>query len=84
MSDFRERVFEVVRRIPAGVVLTYADVARQAGNPKAARAVGAILHMNYDSAIPCHRVVRSDGSPGGYNRGIRRKAALLRAEHATT
>ncbi len=49
--------------------MTYKEVARRAGNSKAARAVGAIMRTNYDKSIPCHRVIRSDGSMGGYNRG---------------
>ncbi|MBI4268247.1 MGMT family protein [Candidatus Uhrbacteria bacterium] len=81
MKSFRERVFAAVKTIEKGNVLSYKDVARKAGNPKAARAVGAILKTNYDSAIPCHRVIRSDGSLGGYNRGgIMRKKCLLARE----
>lgn len=80
---FRENVLSVVRRIPHGAVLTYGEVARRAGNPRAARAVGAILETNYDPAIPCHRVIRADGTLGGYNRGgARRKQMLLRQEGA--
>ncbi|MEK7087831.1 MAG: MGMT family protein, partial [Patescibacteria group bacterium] len=65
--SFRERVFAVVKKIPAGCVLTYKDVAHRTGAPLAARAVGGILKGNYDPRIPCHRVIRSDGTPGGYN-----------------
>ena len=83
-GSFRKNVLDIVRRIPAGIVLTYGDVARQAGNPRAARAVGAILRANHDPAIPCHRVIRRDGTLGGYNRGIRRKIALLKSERAYT
>jgi len=60
--------------------MTYKEVAAAAGNPRAARAVGTIMSTNYDSDIPCHRVVRSDGAPGGYNRGAERKRELLVAE----
>ena len=77
---FSESVFKVVRAIPSGKTFTYGEVARRAGNPKAARAVGAVLKTNFDPKIPCHRVIRSDGNPGGYNRGEKRKRALLRAE----
>jgi len=80
MKSFREKVHSIVARIPKGKTLTYKEVATRAGNPKAARAVGAIMRTNYDSAIPCHRVVRSDGRPGGYNRGASIKVALLRQE----
>ncbi len=66
---FRERVLKVVAAIPAGEVMTYKDVARAAGSPGAARAVGTIMSKNYDPNIPCHRVVRADGLIGNYNRG---------------
>lgn len=49
--------------------MTYAEVAHAAGNPKAARAVANVMAKNYDMDIPCHRVIRSDGKLGGYNRG---------------
>ena len=51
-----------------------------AGKPKAARAVGAIMRANHDPSVPCHRVVKSDGTLGGYNRGVERKRELLREE----
>lgn len=72
----------VVAHIPRGSVLTYAQVARRAGSPRAYRAVGNILHRNHDPRIPCHRVIRSDGTPGGYNRGEKQKERLLRKEGA--
>lgn len=62
--------------------MTYGEVARKAGSPGAARAVGNILSKNYDPAIPCHRVVRSDGDIGNYNRGRSLKAELLGKEKA--
>lgn len=80
MSQFSEKVYEVVRKIPAGQVLTYKEVAARAGNPNASRAVGNILHKNYDPEIPCHRVIRSDGKTGGYNRGEKTKAKILAEE----
>lgn len=80
MKTFKEKVFAVVKKIPRGSVLTYGEVARRAGKPRAARAVGAILRTNFDSKIPCHRVIRSDGRLGGYNRGIKNKKAILRKE----
>ncbi len=69
LYTFRERVERVVTAIPRGKTLTYQEVARQAGNAKAARAVANIMAANYSSNIPCHRVIRSDGKAGGYNRG---------------
>jgi O-6-methylguanine DNA methyltransferase len=82
MSSFANQVYVIVKQIPAGQTLTYQEVARQAGHPGAARVVGNILHRNYNPAIPCHRVIRSDGQPGGYNRGRHAKIQHLRAEGA--
>jgi O-6-methylguanine DNA methyltransferase len=78
--SFKERVLEVVRKILKGKVLTYKEVARLAGRPKAWRAVGNILNKNKDKKIPCHRVIRSDYGVGGYKNGIRKKVYLLRKE----
>ncbi|MCI5108462.1 MAG: MGMT family protein [Candidatus Pacebacteria bacterium] len=77
MISFKERVFKVVRKIPAGKILTYKEVAEKAGSPRASRAVGNILNTNYDPEIPCHRVIRSDGKVGGYNRGSKLKAKKI-------
>jgi methylated-DNA-[protein]-cysteine S-methyltransferase len=79
---FKEKVFAVVRKIPAGKVMTYKEVAAQIGRPGASRAVGTALSTNFDPAIPCHRVIRSDGGMGGYNRGIKNKMAILKRENA--
>ena len=78
--NFKEKVNSVVRRIPRGKTMTYLQVARAAGSPRAFRAVGNILNKNYDPAIPCHRVVRSDGTIGGYNRGTDKKMEILKKE----
>ena len=72
MTLFQKSVYEIVRRIPRGQTLTYKQVAERLGRPGAARAVGAALSKNYDPKIPCHRVIRSDGKLGGYNRGLPR------------
>lgn len=81
--SFTDKVKEIVKRIPKGKVLTYKEVARKAGSPNASRAVGSIMKANYDPKIPCHRVIRSDGGMGGYNRGgIKKKLELLRKEKA--
>ncbi len=66
---FSDNVRDVVRAIPKGEVRTYAQVAAAAGNAKAVRAVGTIMKNNFDASIPCHRVIRSDGTVGEYNRG---------------
>lgn len=79
-SEFTKRVLAVVAKIPRGKVLTYKEVARRASNPKAARAVGNILNKNYDPEVPCHRVIRSDGGVGGYNRGSAVKYKQLKQE----
>lgn len=80
MSDFYKKVFEVVEGIPKGKVLTYKEVAGRAGRPKAYRAVGNILNKNHDIKIPCYRIIRSDGTLGGYNRGQAAKSRLLKKE----
>jgi len=78
MKTFTEKVRKIVRKIPKGKTMTYKEVATKAGNPKAARAVGALMRSNYDPSIPCHRVIASDGAMRGYNRsGIRRKQEML-------
>ena len=78
MKSFSDKVRDIVRKIPKGKTMTYKEVAARAGNPKAARAVGAVMRTNYDPSIPCHRVISSDGSMGGYNRGgVERKREIL-------
>jgi O-6-methylguanine DNA methyltransferase len=79
-KSFTTRVLSIVRRIPRGSVLTYGEIAKRAGNPDAARAVGTIMSKNFDPLVPCHRVIRSDGTLGGYNRGVARKRKLLQEE----
>ncbi|HUY69843.1 MAG TPA: MGMT family protein [Candidatus Tyrphobacter sp.] len=81
-SLFKEKVFTVVAKIPKGQTLSYAEVARLAGSPKAYRAVGNILRGNHNPNIPCHRVIRLNGDLGGYNRGNQKKRALLLKEGA--
>ncbi len=82
MTNLKEKVFAIVRKIPKGKILTYKEVAKKAGSPNASRAVGSILTTNFDPKIPCHRVIRSDGGMGGYNRGLKNKIALLKKEGA--
>ncbi len=81
-KTFADKVRDVVRKIPKGKVLTYKEVARKAGSEKAVRAVGNILSKNFDPNIPCHRVIRSDGGMGGYNRGVKNKITILKKEGA--
>jgi O-6-methylguanine DNA methyltransferase len=80
-KTFAEKVYEVTRKIPKGSTLTYKEVAIKIGHPNASRAVGTVLSKNYHPDIPCHRVIRSDGKMGGYNRGgIKRKEEILKEE----
>jgi O-6-methylguanine DNA methyltransferase len=80
MRDFAARVLTVVRRIPAGRVATYGDVAAVAGRPLASRAVGNIMRECSARDVPCHRVVAAGGRLGGYGGNLELKRALLRAE----
>ena len=80
--SFAQKVRDVVSKIPKGSVLTYKQVAQMAGSPNASRAVGSVLKKNYDSQIPCHRVIRSDGKTGEYNRGREEKIRRLTNEGA--
>ena len=68
-TTFADLVRQAVRQIPKGEVRTYGEVAAAVGRPGAARAVGTIMKNNYDPTVPCHRVVRSYGKIGDYNRG---------------
>jgi methylated-DNA-[protein]-cysteine S-methyltransferase len=80
VSEFTERVLRVVRRIPPGRVATYGDVARAAGFPGAARAVGTVMRRCGRKDVPCHRVVGAGGALGGYGGNLELKRSLLRAE----
>ncbi len=77
----QKRIYQIVRKIPKGKVLTYKKVAELTGRPKAWRAVGNILNKNPNlKLIPCHRVIKSNGRIGGYNKGTKKKIALLKKE----
>lgn len=81
LSDFEKSVYKAVVSIPKGKARSYKWVAGRIGRPGACRAVGNALNKNpYAPAVPCHRVVRSDGSIGGFARGVRAKAGMLRRE----
>jgi len=80
-TAFQHRVWEALRNIPAGSTASYAEIAESIGMPNAARAVARACASNRIAvAIPCHRVVRSDGSLSGYRGGVERKRALLAKE----
>ncbi len=82
-TAFQERVWQALRAIPAGRTATYTEIATAIGLPKAVRAVAQACGANPAAvAIPCHRVVRTDGSLSGYRWGVERKAALLAREGA--
>jgi len=81
--EFQRRVLEELARIDYGHTTTYGALAAQAGRPRAARAVGTVMHHNpVPIVLPCHRVVGADGSLTGYGGGLDRKEHLLRLEGA--
>lgn len=90
-KDFTKRVLDIVAHIPRGKLMTYSQIAKEAGSPRAYRAVGNILNTNYRQRewqlpldefdpVPCHRVIRSDGFVGGYARGTKEKEKILTLE----
>jgi AraC family transcriptional regulator of adaptative response/methylated-DNA-[protein]-cysteine methyltransferase len=82
-TAFQQRVWQALKKIPAGSTVSYTDVAKRIGAPKSVRAVAQACGANALAvAIPCHRVVRSDGALSGYRWGIERKRALLEREAA--
>ncbi|MDB5260529.1 MAG: O6-methylguanine-DNA--protein-cysteine methyltransferase [Candidatus Nomurabacteria bacterium] len=81
--NFRDKINKIVATIPKGKTMTYKEVATKAGHPGASRAVGNLMSKNFDLNIPCHRVIRSDGKIGNYNRGgSKAKLTLLKSEGA--
>jgi AraC family transcriptional regulator of adaptative response/methylated-DNA-[protein]-cysteine methyltransferase len=82
-TAFQQRVWNALRKIPAGSTASYAEIARRIGYPKSVRAVANACAANALAvAIPCHRVVRNDGALSGYRWGVERKRALLKKEKA--
>jgi methylated-DNA-[protein]-cysteine S-methyltransferase len=79
-TEFSRQVLSAVRRIPAGRVATYGDIASLIGKPRAARAVGNIMRSCREPGVPCHRVIGAGGSLGGYGGNLQMKRELLRAE----
>jgi AraC family transcriptional regulator of adaptative response/methylated-DNA-[protein]-cysteine methyltransferase len=82
-TAFQQRVWKAIRAVPAGSTASYGEIAARIGEPKATRAVAQACATNALAvAIPCHRIVRRDGSPSGYRWGVERKRALLEREAA--
>jgi AraC family transcriptional regulator of adaptative response/methylated-DNA-[protein]-cysteine methyltransferase len=80
-TDFQQHVWQAIREIPAGATASYTDIAKKIGSPEAVRAVGQACGANKLAvAIPCHRVVKADGSLFGYRWGDERKRILLERE----
>ena len=80
-TAFQQEVWQALLSIPYGQTLSYQEIANQIGRPKAVRAVANAIAANpLHILIPCHRVIRTDGSLGGYQGGIHRKIQLLRLE----
>jgi methylated-DNA-[protein]-cysteine S-methyltransferase len=76
----KEKVFEIVSKIPKGKLMTYKQIADKLKS-KGYRGIGRILNSNKDySHVPCHRVVNSDGKVGGYNKGVKEKIRILESE----
>ena len=83
-TAFQRRVWEELQKIPYGQTRSYAEVARRIGRPQSTRAVAQACAANPAAVvIPCHRVVRTDGTLGGYRWGVERKRALLKQEAAS-
>lgn len=80
VRKFQSAVYRVVAEIPRGKVLSYQEVAKRAGSSKACRAVGNIMNRHQIKGLPCHRVIRADGSVGGYFWGTKKKIKRLKEE----
>ncbi|HEX9751378.1 MAG TPA: methylated-DNA--[protein]-cysteine S-methyltransferase [candidate division Zixibacteria bacterium] len=83
LNGFDRKALQICARIPHGQTLSYGEIARRAGSPGAARAVGQAMGKNpFPIVVPCHRVLRSDGTLGGFGGGVNLKRALLELERA--
>ncbi len=79
--NFNYKVYEATKRIPRGRVTTYSEIAKAIKNPKSYRAVGNALNKNpFAPQVPCHRVIRKDGSIGGFASGTKKKIQILESE----
>jgi methylated-DNA-[protein]-cysteine S-methyltransferase len=83
ITQFQKKVYEIVRQIPKGGIMTYKEVASAIGKPLAYRAVGNALNKNpFAPKVPCHRVIKSNGDIGGFASGTKKKIELLKKEGA--
>ncbi|MCL2629694.1 MAG: MGMT family protein [Alphaproteobacteria bacterium] len=83
-TDFQKKVWAELMKIPRGTTISYAELARRIGHPKAVRAVGTAVGKNpYPIKIPCHRVIASNGTIGGFALGLDMKRKLLKDEGVT-
>ncbi len=81
ITDFQRAVYKAVKKIPKGQTRSYKWVAQQIGKPNSARAVGQALKRNpFIGVVPCHRVIASDGSLGGFSKGLKKKIQMLKKE----
>lgn len=78
--DFEEKVFKITKKVPKGKISTYKEIARALKIVKACRAVGNALNNNKSRKVPCHRIIRSDGFVGGFNKGEKEKIKRLKKE----
>ncbi len=84
ITNFQKQCYLALLKIPKGKITTYKKLAEKINNPKAARAVGNAMNKNpFAPIVPCHRVISSDGSIGGFARGIKAKIKLLQQEGLT-
>ncbi len=84
LTNFESKVYKEVAKIPKGKVRSYKDIASAVGKPKAFRAVANALHKNpFIGKVPCHRVIKSDDTIGGFSKGIAMKKKILRQEGLT-
>ena len=82
-TDFQKKALNTLKTVKYGHIITYLDLAKKIGRPKAVRAIGQVMSVNpLPLIIPCHRVIRTDGSPGGFSAsgGIRTKLKMLQIE----
>lgn len=79
-TGFKNKIYEVVSKISKGKVMSYKEVAKLAGYPRAWRAAGNVLNKNNNPKVFCHRVIKSSGEVGGFALGTKKKIAILKKE----